>query len=60
MNGISPDCDPIKDCMSAFMAIGYSEREAEIFLECLRGKRNYTMDLHFDFMTHKLRRSLEK
>lgn len=55
-----PDCDPIKDCMSGLTAMGYSEREAEIFLECLMGKREYNMDLHFDFMTGKLRRSLEK
>lgn len=55
-----PDADPIKDCMSALMIGGYSEREAEIFLECLMGKREYNIDLHFDFMTHKLRRSLEK
>ena len=47
----SPDCDPIKDCMSALMGGGYSEREAEMFLECLMGKRKYDIDLHFDFMT---------
>ena len=55
-----PDCNPIKDCMSGLTAMGYSECEAEIFLECLMGKREYNMDLHFDFMTGKLRRSLEK
>jgi len=54
-----PDCDPIKDCMSGLTAMSYSEREAEIFLECLMGKRKYDIDLHFDFITGKLRRSLE-
>lgn len=55
-----PDCDPYKDCISALIGMNYSEREAEIFLECLMGKRKYDSDLHFDFMSHKLRKSLEK
>ncbi len=56
----SPLSDPIKDCMLGLTSMGYSEREAEIFLECLMGKRKYGMDLHFDLMFGKLRRSLEK
>ena len=56
----SPPSDPIKDCIRGAMSIGYSEREAEIFVECLMGKREYTIDLHFDFLNGKLRRSLER
>ncbi len=56
----SPLSDPLEDCMLALTCMGYSQREAEIFLETLTGKREYTIDLHFDLMTGKLRRSLEK
>lgn len=56
----TPASDPIKDCMLALTSMGYSEREGEIFLETLMGEREYTIDLHFDLMTGKLRRSLEE
>ncbi len=54
-----PDCNPVKDMMFALMSTGSSEREAEIFIDCLMCKREYTIDLHFDLMFGKLRRSLE-
>jgi len=52
--------DPIKDCIKGAMSMGYSEREAEIFIECLMGEREYSSDLHFDLIGNKLRRSLER
>ncbi len=52
--------NPRDDMKRGAMAMGASEREAEIFIECLMGKRKYDIDLHFDLNSGKLRRSLEK
>lgn len=52
--------NPRDDMKRGAMAMGASEREAEIFIECLMDKREYDIDLHFDLISGKLRRSLEK
>ena len=52
--------NPRDDMKRGAMAMGASEREAEIFIECLMGKRKYDIDLHFDLNSGKLRRSLEE
>lgn len=58
------DCehnDPIGDMRRALMLNhAMSEREAEIMIEGLMGKREYDIALHCDLMFGKWRRSLEK
>lgn len=56
----SSQCNPIEDMKSALMLNAMSEREAEIFIEALMGKRKLDGDLVLDLMFGKLRRSLEK
>ena len=56
----SPACDPIADCKRALMSMGSSEREAEIWIEGLMGKRKIDSNLCTDLMFGKMRRSLEK
>lgn len=53
--------NPFDDMKRALMlgSNGMSERESEIMIEAI-GKREYDIDLHFDLLNGKLRRSLEK
>ena len=54
------DANPIEDCKKAFMLIdNMSEREAEIMVEGLMGKRKLDASLVCDIMFHKLRKSSE-
>lgn len=60
-DGWESPSDPIEDMKRALMLNdAMSEREAEIMIEGLMGKRVYDIDLHCDLMFGKFRKSLEE